>query len=66
MHYRFHDLRHYHASIMISVGAPNKYIIADMGHASMDMVNRVYGHVMADRQRQIAEQMTKQAEAFTL
>ena len=66
MHYRFHDLRHYHASVMISVGAPDKYIIADMGHASMDMVNRVYGHVMADRQRQIAEQMAKQAEAFTL
>ena len=47
---RFHDLRHFHASSMIAVGAPEKYIMADMGHASMDMVRRVYGHVMEDRQ----------------
>lgn len=54
---RFHDLRHYHASMMLAVGAPEKYICADMGHASIDMVRRVYGHVMADRQQEINAQM---------
>lgn len=62
--YRFHDLRHYHASAMIAVGAPDKYICADMGHATMDMVRRVYGHVMADRQQEINEEMNARASAF--
>ena len=64
MSFRFHDLRHFHASVMISVGAPDKYITADMGHASMDMVRRVYGHVMADRQREINSQMEAKANEF--
>ena len=64
--YRFHDLRHYHASAMIAVGAPDKYICADMGHASMDMVRRVYGHVMEDREREINKKMEKRAKAFSL
>lgn len=63
---RFHDLRHYHASVMIAAGAPDKYICADMGHATMDMVRRVYGHVMADRQQEINEEMNARASAFTL
>lgn len=57
--YRFHDLRHFHASMMIAVGAPEKYIVADMGHATMSMVNRVYGHVMQDRQTEINAEMAK-------
>lgn len=63
---RFHDLRHYHASSMIAAGAPDKYICADMGHATMDMVRRVYGHVMADRQQEINEEMNARASAFSL
>lgn len=50
---RFHDLRHYHASVMVREGVPEKYIVADMGHASFDMVRRVYGHVMGEKQQQI-------------
>lgn len=46
---RFHNLRHYHASVMLREGVPEKYIIADMGHSSFDMVKRVYGHVMGER-----------------
>ena len=64
--YRFHDLRHYHASAMIAVGAPDKYICADMGHASMDMVRRVYGHVMEDREREINDAMEQRTQAFSL
>lgn len=66
MSFRFHDLRHYHASVMLSVGAPDKYITADMGHATMDMVRRVYGHVMEDKQREINAGMEAQANAFNL
>lgn len=61
---RFHDLRHYHASVMVAVGAPDKYISADMGHSSMEMVRRVYGHVMSDRQLTINEQMESHADSI--
>lgn len=52
---RFHDLRHYHASVMIAVGAPEKYIVADMGHSSFDMVRKVYGHIMDEKKREISQ-----------
>lgn len=52
---RFHDLRHYHASVMLAVGAPEKYIVADMGHSSFDMVRKVYGHIMEEKKRELAQ-----------
>ena len=58
---RFHDLRHYHASVMIREGVPEKYIVADMGHASFDMVRRVYGHVMGEKQQEIDARMNDHA-----
>ena len=54
---RFHGLRHYHASVMLREGVPEKYIVADMGHSSFDMVKMVYGHVMAEKQSAIHEAM---------
>ena len=54
---RFHDLRHYHASVMIREGVPEKYIVADMGHASFNMVRNVYGHVMEEKQKEIDQRM---------
>lgn len=50
---RFHNLRHYHASVMLREGVPEKYIIADMGHSSFEMVRRVYGHVMQEKRASI-------------
>lgn len=60
---RFHSLRHYHASVMLREGVPEKYIIADMGHSSFDMVKRVYGHVMEEKIFSIAESMNTHATA---
>ena len=61
---RFHDLRHYHASVMLREGVPEKYIVADMGHASFDMVRRVYGHVMAEKQQEINTMMNAHADSI--
>lgn len=60
---RFHNLRHYHASVMLREGVPEKYIIADMGHSSFDMVKRVYGHIMSERQGAIHAAMCSHASA---
>ena len=59
---RFHDLRHYHASVMLREGVPEKYIVSDMGHASFDMVRRVYGHVMGEKQKEINAMMGAHAD----
>lgn len=56
--FRFHDLRHYNASVMISLGIPIMYITRRLGHSSDDMVNRVYGHLIHDKQEDINRQMT--------
>lgn len=60
---RFHNLRHYHASVMLREGVPEKYIVADMGHASFEMVKRVYGHVMGEKMISIHAAMDTHASA---
>jgi len=49
MDYSFHELRHYACSVMIMLGIPNKYIAGILGHASENMVEKVYGHIMRDK-----------------
>lgn len=58
---RFHNLRHYHASVMLREGVPEKYIVADMGHASFEMVKRVYGHIMQEKRNLIDKAMNTHA-----
>lgn len=43
---RFHDLRHTHASILLSQGCSLKAVSARLGHANPTLTLRVYAHVM--------------------
>lgn len=54
-HYRFHDLRHYLVSMMIAEGVPKKYIADYVGHATENMIDRVYGHIMASKKDEVGE-----------
>ena len=63
--YRFHDLRHYNASVMLALGIPNKYAMERMGHASDNMLKAVYQHTMQDKQKEIAEQLNRFFNAET-
>ena len=45
---RFHDLRHYAASVMLGQGYPKNYVVEKLGHSSSKMVDEVYGHTLAD------------------
>lgn len=56
-HYRFHDLRHYNASVMIANGAPMSYITARLGHSSDLMVRTVYGHIMESKKEEVASNL---------
>ena len=43
--YRFHALRHYAVSTMLSLNLPKNYIADYMGHETERMIDEVYGHI---------------------
>ena len=53
MTYRFHSLRHYYDRVLLSLGVPDKYIMARMGHATPTMTKQVYQHVMQSKDDQV-------------
>ena len=50
---RFHDLRHYSASVLLMLGVPDKYAMERMGHATNNMLKTVYQHTMAEKRNAI-------------
>ena len=45
-HFRFHDLRHYAASIMHAIGVPDQYILQRGGWATDNVMKTVYRNVI--------------------
>jgi len=45
-HFRFHDLRHYSASIMHAIGVPDQYILQRGGWGSDNVMKTVYRNVI--------------------
>lgn len=56
-HYRFHDLRHYLVSVMLSLNIPKNYIASYVGHADETMIDRVYGHIMETKKHDVEDIM---------
>lgn len=52
-HFRFHDLRHYHASVLLAMGVPNKYAQERLGHATDNMLKTVYQHTMQNKRQEL-------------
>lgn len=48
-HFRFHDLRHYSASIQHALGVPDAYIMERGGWSSDSVLKNVYRHTMQDK-----------------
>ena len=46
--FRYHDLRHYFASVLLTLGIPDLYVIKIIGHSTTDMLKRNYQHIMKD------------------
>lgn len=55
--YRFHDLRHYTVSVMLSLNVPKNYIADYVGHETENMIDQVYGHIMASRKTTVEDQL---------
>lgn len=55
--YRFHDLRHCNASIMLRLNIPTKYQMARGGWSTDSTLKTVYQHTMADHQKEVDNQL---------
>lgn len=53
--FRFHDLRHYNASVMLALGLPDKYAMERIGHSSNAILKNVYQHTMKEKQSEFSE-----------
>ena len=51
---RLHDLRHFHASVMLQNGASLLLVSRRLGHASVATTGDVYGHLLPGAQREAA------------
>jgi integrase len=50
-HCRFHDLRHANASVMLSLGIPDKYAMERIGDSTTSMYKNVYQHTLSDNRK---------------
>ena len=58
--FRFHDLRHYSASIMHAIGVPDQYIMSRGGWKTDNVMKRVYRDTLTD----VEKEMNKKANDF--
>ena len=58
-HLRFHDLRHYNITFLLSLGIPIHNIQAHTGHAKASTLLDVYGHALKSGNKLIAEKLNE-------
>ena len=55
--FRFHDLRHYSASIMHAIGIPDQYIMARGGWKTDKVLKSVYRNVIDDEKKKFTDKI---------
>ena len=61
-HFRFHDLRHYQASILHAMGVPDKYIMERGGWSTDSTLKNIYQHTMSDKRKQVEDDIVQRFE----
>lgn len=61
-HFRFHDLRHYSASIMHAIGVPDVYIMERGGWSSDKTLKKIYRNSLSDYQEKYTTQTNEYFE----
>lgn len=56
---KLHDLRHFHASVMLQNGASLLLVSRRLGHASVSTTGDVYGHLLPGAQKEAANAFAK-------
>ena len=62
-HFRFHDLRHYYASMMLANNIPDKYAMKRMGHATNSMLKTVYQHITDQKDKEVTKIINQYLES---
>ena len=62
--FRFHDLRHYAASIMHAIGVPDQYIMQRGGWATDSVMKAVYRGTIDDQSRKMNEKILSHFESI--
>lgn len=60
--FRFHDLRHYQASILHAMGIPDKYIMERGGWKTDSTLKNIYQHTMSDKRREVEDEIIRRFE----
>lgn len=55
--FRFHDLRHYQASILLAMGIPDKYIMERGGWKSLSTLKNIYQHTMEKKSNEVSSKI---------
>ncbi|MFH5182904.1 tyrosine-type recombinase/integrase [Paenibacillus sp. TAB 01] len=58
-HITFHDLRHTHATLLLTQGIHPKVVAERLGHADMRVTLEIYSHVLPHMQKDAAEKVGK-------
>ena len=56
-HFRFHDLRHYCASIQHALGIPDSYIMQRGGWGSDAVLKSVYRHTLENKENEMNQKI---------
>lgn len=54
---RFHDLRHYYASVLLALGISDRYAITFTGHSSPTVLRKVYQHIFLSKKDDVRLQI---------
>lgn len=63
-HFRFHDLRHANASVMLALGIPDKYAMERGGWATNYTMKNVYQHTMSEQRLEVDRKINSFFEDF--
>lgn len=58
---RVHDLRHTCATLLLMDGATIREVMDQLGHASITTTANIYGHVLDEAKRKMAQRMNRLA-----
>lgn len=58
--FRFHDLRHFNATIMLKAGVPDKVASKRLGHSQVQTTREIYQHVLEDMDKSAADVIEKE------
>jgi integrase len=61
--FRFHDLRHSHASLLLLSGANPKIVQERLGHSQIGVTMNIYSHLLPGMDRDAADNLNAMFEA---